>query len=108
MKVALNTTKQKEAIKASIVQGKDISLDGTFTYNGNEYYCDPTFQEAVKAYLIAYATGMMAPTDRVKIRRPDRSFWYPNQAELIPFAGAVMAHVGSIWDEYWSRKDLLE
>jgi len=108
MKVALNTTKQKESLKIGIVKNKDINLDGTFTYNGNEYYCDPVFQEAVKAYLIAYATGMMAPTDRVKIRRPDRSFWYPNQAELIPFAGAVMAHVGSIWDEYWSRKDLLE
>jgi hypothetical protein len=107
MKVALNTTKQKEAIKASIVQEKEINLDGTFTYDGNEYYCDPTFQEAVKAYLIAYATGMVSPTQQVVIRRPDRSFWYPNQVELLPFAGALMAHVAVIWDNYWKAKDLI-
>jgi hypothetical protein len=107
MHIKLNTEPRIRKAKNEISSIKDTLLDGIFTYDGNEYYCDPTFQEAVKAYLIAYATGMMAPTDRVKIRRPDRSFWFPNQAELIPFAGAVMAHVGSIWDEYWSKKDAI-
>lgn len=108
MKVALNTTKQKELLKAEIVKNKDVQLDGTFTYNGQEYYCDPVFQEAVKAYLIAYAIGMRQPTDQVKIRRPDRSFWFPNQAELLPFAGALWDHVGGVWDNYWAKKDALE
>jgi hypothetical protein len=107
MIVNLDLSKKKEKLKKEITKNRDEIFEGGFVYLGEEYPCDPVFQEAVKTYLMSYSLGILAHVQQVRIRRMDNTFWYPNFSELVPFAGALMVHVESIWTDYWNKKDSL-
>lgn len=107
MIVSLDLSNRIKKTKDDITAERDAVLWEGFAYDGIMYPCDPVFQDAVKTYLTAYLLGMMPHENPVRIRRFDNSFWYPNYAQLLPFAGALMQYVESIWTAYWTAKDSL-
>jgi len=88
---------------------RDASFTLGFTYSvdAKDYPCDTVFQEAIKTYLTAYTSGVLTEDNTVRIRRNDNTFWYPNYAELKPFAAELMNHINNIWTVYWQEKDAL-
>ena len=107
MKVSIDTTSRRVKVVADIVRDRDIALESGFAYLGEMFPCDPVFQDAVKTYLIEYSLGLLDPSATVKIRKIDNTFWYPNYAELLPFAGSLTSHIKGILDKYWLAKDSL-
>jgi len=109
MKVALDTAKKRGDAVAAIKKSKDDVIEhGHFTYtDGLLYHCDKEFQEAVKAYLLAYSTGIIPVDAQVEIRRVNNTFLLVNYNELRLFAAALFAHSRAIWLAYWAKKDAL-
>lgn len=97
----------KEQLIAAIDKQRDDALTAGFTYNGHLYHCDPTFQAQVTSYITGFAVGLIPPAASVPIRRKDNTSTTMTQAELLPFSGALMQHVQSIYAASWAAKDAL-
>ncbi len=97
----------REQQMAQIDKARDAALNAGFTFDGHLFHSDQVFQGQLHAFLLAWATGALAPTATAKIRRKDNVMVDMTQAEVGALAGALMAHVQGIYATSWTAKDAL-
>jgi len=83
------------------------TLNNGFTRNAVLWHCDETFQSQVQGYVLAYTAGVLPDTATVPIRAKDNTTHLMPKADLIAFAGALLAYVQAAYAICWATKDAL-
>lgn len=97
----------KQVAVSEINAVRENSLAAGFTWNSKLWHTDTIFQAQITAYVSAYLSGLLAPTDTVEIRSKDNFVNTLTQLELLQLAGALMLYVGAVYKASWEAKDAL-
>lgn len=95
----------------SIVQidkERDAAINAGYSFNGQLFHADALFQTQIQAFLLAWATGLLAPTATVSIRRKDNVTVQMGQAEVSALAAGLMQFVQTVYAQSWASKDALQ